>query len=285
MEKIETINDAMTRITAYYDSLSASEKKVADYIQENYTKVIKMSLSDVAFNTGVSDATVVRFFRVLGYKRWVEFIVSLSRSIPMSSELIYEAISSTDTPGVVAEKVLNGAIHAVQATMEVLNHQAMEKCVEYIDSAKTTLIVAVGNSSPTAEELYNQLFRIGVNCSLMTDAYLQIMRSSLLTKDDVVCVISQSGGSQIPLRAAKIAKAKGCKVIAITGDTTSPLADLADCVLVSVAQELKAEAINSRIAQYSIIYAIYVNLALRNLERSITNERVIWEAISNTEGL
>jgi len=163
MEKIETINDAMTRITAYYDSLSASEKKVADYIQENYTKVIKMSLSDVAFNTGVSDATVVRFFRVLGFKRWVEFIVSLSRSIPMSSELIYEAISPSDTPGVVAEKVLNGAIHAVQATMEVLDHKAMEKCVDYIDKAKTTLIIAVGNSSPTAEELYNQLFRIGVN--------------------------------------------------------------------------------------------------------------------------
>lgn len=285
MGEMETINDAMSRITAFYESLSASEKKVAEFIQGSYTKVIKMSLADVALNAGVSDATVVRFFRVLGYKRWVEFIVSLSRSVPVSSELIYEAISVTDTPGIVAEKVLNGAIHAVQATLEILDHASMEKCIDYINNAKTTLIAAVGNSSPTAEELYYQLFRIGFNCTLMTDAYLQIMRCSLLTPDDAVLVISQSGGSQIPLRTARIAKEKGCKLIAVTGDTASPLAELADCVLVSVAQETKTEAINSRIAQYSIIYAIYVNLALRNLERSIANEQIIWDAVTNSEGL
>jgi len=285
MNNSGTINDALNRIQAYYDSLSLAEKKIADFIQENYYSVIRMSLADVADEAGVSDATVVRFFRLLGYKRWVEFIVSLSRSIPMTSDLIYEAINTSDTPGVIAEKVMGGAIQAIQATMEVLDHNAMEKCISYIDNAKHTFIVAVGNSGPMAEELYYQLFRIGVNCTIMTDAYLQIMRSALLSKEDVVCVISQSGSSQIPVRTAKIAKENGCKVIAITGDVTSPLAEIADSVLISVAQELKAEAINSRIAQYSVIYAIYVNLALKHLERSIENERIIWEAVTATEGL
>ncbi|MCZ2442775.1 MAG: hypothetical protein LC101_03245, partial [Flavobacteriales bacterium] len=154
MNNSGTINDALNRIQAYYDSLSMAEKKIADFIQENYYSVIRMSLADVADEAGVSDATVVRFFRLLGYKRWVEFIVSLSRSIPMTSDLIYEAINTSDTPGVIAEKVMGGAIQAIQATMEVLDHNAMEKCINYIDNARHTFIVAVGNSGPMAEELF-----------------------------------------------------------------------------------------------------------------------------------
>jgi DNA-binding MurR/RpiR family transcriptional regulator len=285
MEIPENMNDALNRLKAYSESLSAAEKKVANYIENNYGKVIKMSLSEVAVNSGVSDATVVRFFKVLGYKRWVEFIVSLSRSLPMTSDLIYESIHPGDTSGLITKKVLSGAIQSIQATMEILDHEAIEKCIDFIDNAKTTLIVAVGNSAPMAEELFNQLFRIGINCLVITDAYLQIMRSALLTKDDTICVISQSGSSQIPIHAASIAREKGCKVIALTGDLTSPLAQLSDCVLVTVAQELKADAINSRIAQSSIIYAIYVNLALRHIERSISNEREIWGAVTKTDGL
>lgn len=279
------INDAMSRIKGFSSSLSNSEKKVADYISENAFEVVKMSISEVAEKSGVSDATVVRFFRSLGYKRWVEFLVSLSRSLPISSELIYDNIKDNDSPGAVAEKVLTGSIRSIQATIEVLDHEAMQKCIDYIDEAETVMICAVGNSIPLALELQNQLFRLGIRCEIFTDSYLQIMRATLLNEKDVLCVLSQSGSSQIPLRTATIAKENGCKIIAITGDKSSPLAMLADAVLLSVGQEYKPEAINSRITQYAIIYSIYVSLGIRNIERSIANEREIWESISGTEGL
>lgn len=285
MEENMIINDAMNRIKGYSNSLSNSEKKVADYIEANAHEVVKMSMSDVAARAGVSDATVVRFFRALGYKRWVEFLVSLSRSLPVSSELIYDNVSNRDTAGIIAEKVLTGSIRSIQATIEVLDHAAMERYINYIEKADTVLICAVGNSAPMAIELHLQLFRLGIRCELFTDAYLQVMRATLMKSNDVLCVISQSGSSQIPLKTASIAKEKGCKVISITGDKSSPLAGLSDAVLLSVGQEYKPEAINSRITQYAIIYSIYVNLVVRNIDHAVANERAIWDSISSTDGL
>ncbi len=285
MEENNIINDAMSRIKGYSNSLSNSEKKVASYIEENAFDVVKMSLSDVATKAGVSDATVVRFFRSLGYKRWVEFLVSLSRSLPISSELIYDSVSDQDSPGIIAEKVLTGSIRSLQATIEVLDHKAVDKCVNYFEKAETILICAVGNSIPMATELHHQLFRLGIRCELFTDAYLQIMRATLMEKTEVLCVISQSGSSQIPLKTASIAKNKGCNIVSITGDKSSPLAALSNVVLLSVGQEYKPEAINSRITQYAIIYSIYVNLLVRNIDHSVKNERAIWDSISNTDGL
>lgn len=285
MTENNIITDAMSRINAYISSLSNSEKKVAEYIQSNAFEVIKMSISDVAHKAGVSDATVVRFFRALGYKRWVEFLVSLSRSLPISSEMIYSSIAEEDSPGIVTEKVLTGSIRSVQATIEVLDHESMNRCIDYLDQAETVLICAVGNSIPMAIELHLQLFRLGIRCEIFTDAYLQIMRATLMNSSDVLCVLSQSGSSQIPVKTASIAKEKGCKIIAITGDKSSPLAALADAVLLSVGQEYKPEAINSRITQYAIIYSIYVNLGIRHIGRSVANEQAIWESISNVEGL
>ncbi len=285
MEENNIINDAMSRIKGYSNSLSNSEKKVASYIEDNAIDVVKMSLSDVAIKAGVSDATVVRFFRSLGYKRWVEFLVSLSRSLPISSELIYESVSDQDSAGTITEKVLTGSIRSLQATIEVLDHTAMENCINYFENAETIVICAVGNSIPMATELHHQLFRLGLRCELFTDAYLQIMRATLMNNKDVLCVISQSGGSQIPIKTASIAKSKGSKIVSITGDKSSPLANLSDAILLAAGQEYKPESINSRISQYAIIYSIYVNLVVHNIDYSVNNERAIWASISNTDGL
>ena len=42
MEENNIINDAMSRIKGYSNSLSNSEKKVASYIEENAFDVVKM---------------------------------------------------------------------------------------------------------------------------------------------------------------------------------------------------------------------------------------------------
>lgn len=277
--------EVIGRIRAYRPSMPQSEVKVASYVLENQAEVLRMSVAELAAASGTSDATVVRFFRRIGYKRWVEFIVALSSSVPMSGELIYDKIQPTDTPGAVSAKVLGGAIDALRATSEVLDPEAIEGCVNAIDSAGHTLIVGVGNSTPMAHELYNQLFRVGIDCTVISDAYLQVMRAVLLGPGDVLCVVSQSGSSQIPLHAVAVAKDKGASVIALTGDMSSPLAQAADHVLLAVAHEVRTDALDSRIAQYALIYSLYVNLAIRRMNQTISNEREIWKVMTSIPGL
>ena len=48
--------------------LTGSEKKVADYILGNYMEVLDYTVIELAEKADVSDATVVRFCRSVGYK-------------------------------------------------------------------------------------------------------------------------------------------------------------------------------------------------------------------------
>jgi len=274
-------SDVLSIIRGFYSSLSISEKKVADYILANLPDTIRMTLADVGHESGVSDATVLRFCRSIGYKRWLEFKVDLIRTLPGSPEQILDDVDSNDSPGMIAKKVFNSSIQALKDTLTVLDDAGFVQALELIADADKILIIGVGTSGPMAKEMHNRLLRLGLNCHVQTDSYIQVMESALLTARDIIIVISQTGDSEDPLRTTALAKSKGCGVIVITGNTGSKLTEYANVVLLSVSHETRAETIASRIAQYAIIYALYVSLAMRDISSTVEKEQLIWDAMMN----
>ncbi len=274
-------SDVLSKVRGFYLSLSSSEKKVADYILDHYQETIRMTLADVAQESGVSDATVLRFSRSIGYKRWLEFKIALTQSLPNLPEQILDEVSEGDSPGTIAKTVFNCSIQALNDTLAVLNNDHLEKALALISTAKKILLVGVGTSSPMANEMHNRFLRLGLNCHVQTDSYIQVMESALLTPEDLLIVISQTGDSEDPLRTTSLAKSNGCNVIVITGNTGSKLTEFADVVLLSVSHETRVETIASRIAQYAIIHALYVGLAMQDVPNTVNKEKMIWEAMMN----
>ncbi len=275
--------DAFSMLRAYYPGLSPSEKKVGDFILENPETVIRMTLAEIAARTGVSDATAVRFCRSLGFEGWLEFKIALTQALPKSAHLIHKDINLDDQPGLIARKVFEGSKQALDDTLAMLDEGALEKSIELLCNANHILVAGVGTSGPMAHEMFNRLFRLGLNVQVQTDSYLQVMQCSLLKPEDVLLIISQSGDSRDPQRTAAEAHRLGVPVICITGNLLSPVAELADVVLLSVSQETSSETISSRIAQYALIHAIYTGLALRSVDRAIENEQIIWDALMRHE--
>ena len=275
----DEINDVLAVIRGFYPALSQSEKKVADFVLANHPETIRMTLAGVANESSVSDATALRFCRSLGYQRWLEFKIDLTRSLPSSSEQILEEVSDRDEPRTIAKKVFQNSIQALTDTLAVLDETAFEQALKLISQAEKILIVGVGTSAPMANEMHNRFLRLGLNCHVQTDSYIQIMESALLASKDLVIVISQTGDSNDPIRTASLAKSNGCAILAITGNTRSRLADYADVVLLSVSHETRVETIASRIAQYAIIHALYVCIAMQDISSTVEKERLIWDAI------
>ena len=105
------------------------------------------------------------------------------------------------------------------------------------------------------------------------------MEVSLMEKDDLVIAVSQSGSSVDPVDTLREAKQIGANTVVITGSRYSPLTKYADVVLQSISSETRPETISSRIAQNSIVDALYVAVAMRNLDKSVENEKKIWKTI------
>ena len=57
----------IVKIYSLYDSLSNADKKICDYIIKNAESIIHLTITEVAERTGVSEATVVRTSKKLGY--------------------------------------------------------------------------------------------------------------------------------------------------------------------------------------------------------------------------
>jgi len=274
-------SDVLSKVRGFYSSLSSSEKKVADYILDHYQETIRMTLADVAQESGVSDATVLRFSRSIGYKRWLEFKIDLTQTLPSLPDQILDEVSEGDSPGDIAKIVFNCSIQALTDTIAVLDEASFKEALDLINNAERILLVGVGTSGPMANEMHNRFLRLGLNCHVQTDSYIQVMESALLTSKDLIVVISQTGDSEDPLRTTALAKSNGSAVIVITGNTASKLTDYADVVLLSVSHETRVETIASRIAQYAIIHALYVGLAMQDVPSTVNKEKMIWEAMMN----
>ena len=281
MEPSDTPSNSgvLSVIRGYYASLSQSEARVADYILANYQAVVRMTLAEVARASEVSDATVLRFCRALGYTRWLEFKIDLTRVDPDLPEQILDEVESGDSPGMIARKVFNSSVQALHDTLAVLEDGQFEQALGLVRAAEKILIVGVGTSGPMANEIHNRFLRLGLNCRVQTNSYIQVMESAFLTPADLLIVISQTGNSMDPLRTTAQARSHGCPVLVITGNSASKLTEYADIVLLSVSHETRVETIASRIAQYALIHALYVGLAMQDVASTVQKEKLIWDAM------
>ena len=82
-------------IKQIYNTMTESEKKIAEYLFNNSSEVYKFSASQLATITETSAASVVRFSRKLGFKGFQEFKIALAKDESISNEVVeYDYIDS-----------------------------------------------------------------------------------------------------------------------------------------------------------------------------------------------
>ncbi len=272
--------NSLARIRSRLPTLAAAERQAADWVLQNSEYLIHSSMAQVANQCGVSDTTVLRFCRAAGFRGYMDLKLSIARDLASPTQIVHTDIAEGDDPPTIAQKVFMTHIQSLYDTLEVLDKDALNQAVDMIIKAERIFIIGVGASNPIVQEAYNKFFRLGLNCHAQTDSYLQLMEASLVGKETMVIAISQSGRSTDPIMTLEEAKRNGAKAIVITGNASSPLTELADVTLLAVSQETRAEAIASRIAQMSIVDALYVIVSLYMLQDTTRNEDKIGKALS-----
>ncbi len=273
----------LIRLRGLFPSLKTALQKVANVILEQPEMAVYASVNEVAAAAGVSEATVMRFCRILGFKGFQDFKIALAREMVAPLERVQEEVEE-DTAAAVVRKVFQNNIAALQDTLEVLDPEAMAVAVQAMLQARRIAIIGVAGSQPMVQYGANRFFRLGLDVHCYTDALLMMMAATLLTQDDVLLTISQSGATREILEAVKVARQSGAKVIAITNNSLSPLARSSDAVLITAAREtrLTSETVASRLCQMAIIDALFALIyraqpeqakeSLEKIEKVITKE-------------
>ncbi len=251
---------ALIRLRGLYPSLKAALQKVADVILRQPEMAIYASVNEVAAAAGVSEATVMRFCRILGFRGFQDFKIALAREM-VAPARYPEELEGKD-PATLVRKVFQSNIAALQDTLEVMSLDGMERAAQIFNEARQLMIVGVGGSGPIAQYAATRFFRLGLDAHCYSDSYLIMMASALLSPADAALVISHSGATAIPRQTAQLAKEAGVRVVCITNNSISPLARLSDIALVTASRGNRygQETLPSRLCQVSIIDSLFTLL-------------------------
>lgn len=267
----------LVKISTMYHSLRTSEQKIADYINSHPEEVIYLSISALAEKCEVSEASVIRLCKVLGYVGYQELKISMARSLIEPVKYIHEELEEDDDVTKIMHKVMVADMKAIEDTLKVLDSTEVEKAIDAIAKARKIDVYGLGGSGAVAFDAQHKFFRHGIPCISYDDPHMQIMSASMLGKDDVVIGISHSGSTRDIVDSLKIASEAGATTVCITSSQKSPVTKVSAIKLFVSARELsyRPEPMASRIAQLAVIDVLAVGVALkrediviRNLEKS-----------------
>jgi RpiR family carbohydrate utilization transcriptional regulator len=276
--------NCLGKIRSYYARLSEKEKKVADYILQNPDKIIHNTINEVAEDLQVADATVFRFCKRIGFKGYQAMKIALASEIIEPIQQIHEEISENDNEKTVADKIFHSNIRTLENTLQILDETSIQKAVGLLIKAKRVEFYGTGGSNVVAMDAFHKFVRTGIKAFAFIDTHFQLMSASQLGENDVAVVISHSGTNKDTLNVLKTAKKNGAKTIGITSYPKSPICQYSDVALFTSSEETeyRSEALSSRIAQLSIIDALYVNIMILNKEKAKHSLGKVREAISDT---
>ena len=264
------MDNTLLHLRSVFPTLRPAEQRVARQILKSPVETVHLSITELAKRSQVSDATVVKFCKRLGYKGFQEFKILLAQDVAVKPEPIYGEVEPDDDVVSVKEKIFQANIMALQDTCQVLDGDQLQKAVDALGSAREIHFYGLGASGIVALDAEQKFSRIGMRVNAFIDAHMQITRAVLLQPGDVAVGISYSGETSEIAQALQVAKNAGAVTIAITNFSASTTASLAHIVLLTSSQEniFRSGAISSRIAQLSTIDTLFIAVALVDYERS-----------------
>lgn len=255
------MDNILVKISVLYDKMGVAEKKVADYLLTNTSKIVCLSISELADLSGGSEATIVRFSKRLGFQGYQE--LKLALAIVGDYRIEKENISNYDNPSIVFNKVCDDIYSSLEKTKQIINQDVLTLACKKILESKRILIFGLGNSASVAADMAHKLLRLGFNAISYSDNHMQSIAAAHVDSSCIVIGISHSGSSKDIIDALKLAKINQSPVIAITDKGKSPIYKVSDYVINTDANETNYSllGLSSRIAQLAIVDAIYYYLA------------------------
>lgn len=264
-------NELQMRIEEKYRDLSKGQKRVAEYVLDNYDKAVFLTAARLGEVVGVSESTVVRFATQLGYKGYPEFQKALEELVRnrlnsiQRMKVTYGRISQSQ----ILETVLQSDIEKIKQTLNGIDHSAFNQAIDTILNARKIYVLGIRSCAPLAAfmSFYLNLLCdnvIAVNTNSSSEIFEQLIR---IGEEDVIIGISFPRYSQRTLKALEFASKRKAKIITLTDSAHSPINIYSSCNL--IARSDMASIVDSLVAPLSVVNALIVALCMKKQEEVI----------------
>lgn len=272
-------NELLQKIEDRYQKFSKGQKKLADFIREDYDKAAFLTAARMGEEVGVSESTVVRFAMALGYDGYPGFQRALGELVrtKLNSIQRMEVTYGRISQGEILASVLQSDIEKIKLTMEAIDHGSFEMAVDTILKARRIYVIGIRSCAPLASFLSFYLNLICPNVTAVTtnsssEIFEQLIR---IGEEDVIIGISFPRYSMRTLKALEFASNRKAKVITLTDSVHSPMTLYSSCNL--IARSDMASIVDSLVAPLSVVNALVVALCMKKQKEVISTLETLEE--------
>lgn len=213
--------------------MSSAERRIARVILADPERFTKYTLGELAQISGVAQGSIINFSKKYGDGGFPDLKLAVARALTEEGERPFSAVESHDSMKAVLQKTSDGICAGLKNTVALNSAESLECACRMILEAKKVEIYGIFRSAVVATDMYYQLIQLGLSANFVSDVLTCAVSASLLDSESLVVAISSSGETRDVIDAVKLAKDNGARVVAITGHKDSPLAELADVVLLA----------------------------------------------------
>ena len=252
----------MRQIKNTLPELRKSEKIVAEFILKEPKSVINLKTAEASSLMGISEPTLIRFCKAIGFSGFQEMKINLSQQLAADDYFEIYEIHPNDSIHELCEKVFDTAVSEILNVRSQIDQKILEQAIQTLAKASRVEFYAFGGSAPVAMDGQHKFFRLQIPSSCISDPHIQFMSANSLNKDDVVVAISQSGTTSALVDSVKTVRESGVKVIGIMPGNT-PLAKVCDFSLtINVgSNDRLTMPLTSRLAYTAVIDVLTMGVA------------------------
>ncbi len=281
-------DSVLARVRATQAELPGALQRVAHVVLTDPSAAARATIVELAERSGTSPATVTRFCRALGFDGYAELRLSIAAETGRAARAagwtvdIGREILPTDPLDRVLAQIIAADTRALQDTSGRLDLDAVDRAATAMSEANRVDIYGIGGSALVGAELQLCLHRIGIPSWAWTEVHNGLASSALLGEGDVALGISNSGQTRETIEMLAEAGSHGATTVALTSYPESPLADVADLVLLTSTHEttFRPDALSARHPQLVVLDLVYVAIAQRTHERADAAFQVTARAVA-----
>lgn len=253
----------LLRLQECLPDLAESEAKVAEFILREPGTFVNLTISQLAKESGSSQAAAVRLWKSLGFAGYRDFQMRVAGDLHAGVADGYEELRSGGSFATILDSVLSTTVESIQGTLSLLKEGEMDRAVESIVEARRIVTFGVGASGVVAADFAQKLMRTGFPVFLAQDFHAAAVLAAQLEPGDLLVAVSYSGSTSDICEVAGIAATRRARILAITRYADTPLQRIAAIRLNVNAKEpeMRVAATASRLSGLVVIDALFLYLA------------------------
>lgn len=255
----------LQRIEKKSSEFSKGQRRLAQYITENYDIAAYLTASKLGKEAGVSESTVVRFAYQLDYEGYPELQKAIQVIVKTNSNSIQRMSLSSkryQEKGVLKSILYTDSERLRDTIQSGVDEEEFDRSVMLINDARRLYILGARSAAYLAG-LMGYYFKMMFDNVIIVDANSTsetLEQIYDISDKDVMMGITFPRYSKRTICALQYAKNHGAKTIALTDNMQSPIVEYADCKLIAKSDVMTI--VDSLVCPLSVVNAMVTAIAL-----------------------